>query len=82
MISQCPNKTPWDDMKCKLQEVYSVVAMEYHAVTDLLRKQRPNESLQDYIVYWTEMCHNSMKMDPSTIKDKLVIVLFVKNMYK
>ena len=52
-----------------------------HAAINLLRKQRPNESLQDYILYWTEMCHHSMKMDPSTINNKLVIVLFVKNMY-
>ena len=27
------------------------------------------------------MCHCSMKMDPSTINNKLVIVLFIKNMY-
>ena len=81
MISQCPNETPWDDLKCKLQEVYSMVAMEYHAATDLLRKQRPSESLQDYIVYWMEMCYCIMKIDPSMINNKLVIVLFIKNMY-
>ena len=64
MILQCPIETPWDDLKYKLQEVYSMVATEYHADTDLLRKQRSNESLQDYIVYWMEMCHCSVKMDP------------------
>ena len=37
-----------------------MVSMDYHAATDPLRKQRPSESLQDYIVYWTEMCHHSM----------------------
>ena len=58
-----------------------MVATDYHAATDLQRKQRPNESLQDYIVYWMEMCHHSIKMDPSTIKNKLVIGLFVTNMY-
>ena len=58
-----------------------MVAMDYCTATDLLRKQRPNESLQDYITYWTEMCHHSMKMDPGTIKNKLVTILFVKNMY-
>ena len=58
-----------------------MVAMEYHSATDLLRKQRPNESLQDYIAYWMEMCHLSMKMDLSMINNKLVIVLFIKNMY-
>ena len=51
MISQCPKETLWDDLKCKLQEVYLMVARDYHAATDLLRKQRPNESLHDYVVY-------------------------------
>ena len=69
MILQCPNVTPWVDVKHKLQEVYSMVATEYHAATDLLRKQRANESLQDYIVYWMEICHHSMKMDTSTINN-------------
>ena len=78
---QCSKETPWDDLKCKLQEVYLMVAMGYHTATDFLRKQKPNESLQDYITYWTEMCHPSMKIDPSAINNKLVIVLFVKNMY-
>ena len=78
MIPQCPKETLWDDLKCKLQEVYSMVAMGYHAATDVLRKQRPSESLQDNIMYWTEMYQRSMKMDPSTINNKLVIVLFVK----
>ena len=58
-----------------------MVAMDYHAATDLLRNQRPNESFQDYITYLTEMCHHSMKMYPSTIHNKIVLVLFVKNMY-
>ena len=78
MISQCPKETAQDDLKCKLQEVHLMVATEYHAATDLLRKQRPSESLQDYITYWTEMCHRSMKRDPSTINNKLVIILLVK----
>ena len=81
MILQCPTETPWGDLKCKLQEVYSMVAMDYHTTTDLLRKQRPIESLQDYITYWMEMCQCSMKMDPSAINNKLVILLFFKNMY-
>ena len=81
LISQCPRETPWVDLKQKLQEVYSMVATEYHAATDLLRKQRPNESFQDCNAYWIEMCHHSMKMDSSIINNKFVIVLFVKNMY-
>ena len=37
--------------------------MDYHTATDLLRKQRSNESLQDYNSYWTEICHSSMKIE-------------------
>ena len=78
LISQCSSEMSWDDLKWKIQEVYSMVSTEYHAATDLLRKQRLNESLQDYIAYWMETCHCSMKMDPSTINNKLVIVLLGK----
>ena len=39
MISQCLNETPWDDLKCKLQEVSLMVATEYHAATDVLRNK-------------------------------------------
>ena len=56
MISQCPKETLCNDLKHKLQEVYSMVTMDYHAATELLRKQRPIEPLQDYIMNWTEMC--------------------------
>ena len=45
MIWQCSSETPCNDLKYKLQEVYSMVVTEYHAATNLLRKQRPNESL-------------------------------------
>ena len=32
-------------------------------------------------MYWIEMCHSSMKMDLSMINNKLVIVLFIRNMF-
>ena len=44
-------------LKRKLQEIYSLVATDVHTTTDLLRRQCADESLQDYIAYWTEMCH-------------------------
>ena len=67
MISQTPSNTAWSELKRKLQEVYSLVTIDLHAATDLLRKQHANESLQGYIAYWTEMCHQSMKYNPMTI---------------
>ena len=55
--------------------------MYVYVATDLLRKQCADKLLQDYIAYWNEMCHHSMKCDPTTIDNKLVIVLFIMNLY-
>ena len=81
MIFQTASNTAWNGLKRKLQEVYSLVATDLHAATELLRKQHTDELLQDYIAYWTEVCHQSMKMDPTTIDNKLMITLFIKNLY-
>ena len=81
MISQCPKGTLWDDLKLKLQLVYLMVAMDYHTAMTYGENKDPMSHLQDYIAYWTEMCQLSMKRDPSTTNNKLVIILFVKNIY-
>ena len=81
MISQTPRNAAWSKLKRKLQDVYSLVATDMHVAIDLLRKQHANESPQDYIVYWTEMCHQSMKYNSTTIDNKFVIMLFIKNLY-
>ena len=81
MISQTPSNTAWSELRRKLQELYSLVVKDVHVATDLLRKQCVNELLQDYIAYWTEMCHWSMKCNPMTIDNKLIFVLFMKNLY-
>ena len=81
MISQTPSNTAWGELKRKLQEVYFLVATDIHVTTDLLRKQCADESLQDYIAYWNEMCHSGMKCDLMNIDKKLMIILFIKNLY-
>ena len=60
MLSQSPSNTAWSELKRKLQEVYSLIATVVHSATDLLRNQLADELLQDYIAYWTEICHLSM----------------------
>ena len=70
MISQTPSNTVWSELKRGLQEVYSFVATDVHVATNLLGKQCADELLQDYIAYWTEICHRSMKCDPANIDNK------------
>ena len=81
MVSQTPGNTAWSELKRRVHKVYSFVETDVHVATDLLRKQHADESLQDYIAYWTERCQRSMKHDPANIDNKLVIVLFIKNLY-
>ena len=81
MISQTPDDTAWSKLKRKLQVVYSLVATDVHAATDLLRKQHAHELLEEYIAYWTELCHWSMKCDLMTIDSKLMIILCIENFY-
>ena len=68
-----------------MQVIGSVLNGSYrlsYNTADILRRQRPNGSLQEFITHWTEMCHCSIKMDPHTINNKLVIILFVKTYNK
>ena len=81
MISQTPSNTAWSELRRKLPEIYSLVAIDVHAATDLLRKQCANKLLQDYIAYGTRICHWSLKWDPMTIDNKLMITIFIKNLY-
>ena len=81
IISQTPSNTVSNKLKRKLQEVYSLVATDVHMATDLLRKQCTDELLQDYIAYWIEICHQRMNHNPTTTDNKLMIILFIKNLY-
>ena len=53
MLKQIGNNTNWQDIKGKLEEVYSLIAMEVHAASVLHRKQRPGETLQKYMHNFT-----------------------------
>ena len=81
MISQTPNNAAWSKFKKRLQEVYSLVATDVHATTDLLRGQCTDKSLQESIAYWTKMCHRSTECNLMNTDDKPVIVLFIKNLH-
>ena len=49
ILKKIGNNTDWQDIKRKLEEVYSPIVMEVHAVSDLHRKLRPDKTLQEYI---------------------------------
>ena len=49
MLKGIDNNANRPDIKRKLEEVYSPIAMEVHTASHLHRKQRSDEILQEYI---------------------------------
>ena len=50
-----------------LEEVYSPIATEVHAASDLHRKQWPAETLQEYIQNFTDLTEKAVGVDPANI---------------
>ena len=76
------NYTDWQDTKRKLEEVYYPIAMEAHAASGLHWKQRPDETLQEYIQSFTNLTGKAMWIDPANITNHEIIFLFRKTLYK
>ena len=72
MLERLGNDLDWYDIKRKLKEVYSS--------SDLHHKQRPDETLQEYIQKFTNLTEKAMGIDPANITDQVIIFLFIKNL--
>ena len=53
MFNRLGNDLDWHEIKRKPQEVSSSIATEVHAASDLHCKQRPDQTLQEYIKNFT-----------------------------
>ena len=56
------------------------IATEVHAASDLHCKQRPDETLQEYIQTFTDLTEKAMETNPANITNRVVIFLFIKNL--
>ena len=70
-----------DNMKNKLQEVYSCLVTEIHAEVLMQKQQRNDQKLIDYISGFTDHCYKSEGKYPTNITNKVVIALFSFNLY-
>ena len=68
-------------MRKKLEEVYSPIATEVHAASNLHRKQWPDGTLQEYIQNFTDLTEKAMGVDPSNFTNRVIMFLFIKNLY-
>ena len=71
------------NMGIKLEKCQSIftIATEVHTANDLYRKQRSGETLQQYIQNFTDVTEKAMGVDPDNIMNRVIIFLFIKNLY-
>ena len=81
LLKRLGNYLDWQDIKRKLEDVYSPIAMDVHVSSDLHCKQRPDETLQEYIQKFTDLNEKLMGIDPANITNHFIIFLFTKNLY-
>ena len=67
-------------MRKKLEEVYSPIAIEVHAASDLHRKQWPDEILKKYIQNFIDLNEKTMRVGPTNITNRMFIFLSIKNL--
>ena len=60
--------------------MYSTIATKVHTSSDLHRKQRPDETLQEYIQNFTDLTEKPICVDQA-ITNQVIIFLFIKNLY-
>ena len=74
MLIRLGNDLDWPEIKRKLVEMYSSIATEVHTASDLHHKQRPDETLQEYIQNCTNLTEKRMGTDPANITNRVVII--------
>ena len=81
MLKRLGNDLDWHEIKRKLEEMYSPVAAQVHATSDLHHKQQPDETLQEVIQNLTDLVEEALGTDPDNITNRVIIFQFVKNLY-
>ena len=81
MLTRMGNDLSWQEIKKKLEEVYSPIAIEVHTASDLHRKQWPDKTLQEYVQNFTDLTKKDVGADPANIMNKVIIFQFFKNTF-
>ena len=61
--------------------MYSQIAIEVHAASDVHRKQWPDKTLQKFIQNIIDLAEKAMGADPANITNRVIIFLSIKNLY-
>ena len=67
MLKRIGKNANWQHIKRKLEGVYSPIAKELHAASDLHQKQRPDDRLQEYIQDFMDVTEKAMGITQLTL---------------
>ena len=73
----------WQDTKKGMEDMYSPIATEVHAASEL-HKKWTDETLQEYIQNYKDLTEKAMGVHPGNVHNLvtiLIILLFIKNVY-
>ena len=70
MLKRMGGARSWSEIKKRLEVVYSPIATEVHAVSDL----------QEYFQNFTDFTEKAMGVDSANIMNRVIIFLFIKNL--
>ena len=72
---------PWDSIKKMLQEAHAPYPVKLSAVTNMFRKQKADETLQDYIQYFIDQTETALGHHPIDMTKYIYYVLFSQGLY-
>ena len=61
--------------------MYSAIGTQVHAASNLHHKQWPDKMLQEYIQKFPDLTDITLGTDPTNITNRVIIFLFIKNLY-
>ena len=71
----------WDSIKKMLQEAHAFYPVKLSAITNIFRKQKADETLQDYIQHFIDQTEIALGCHPTDMTEYIYYVLFSQGLY-
>ena len=80
-LSRVDRSKPWESIKKMLQEAHAPYPVKLSAITNMFRKQKADETLQDYIQYFIDQTETALGHHPMDVTKYIYYVLFSQGLY-
>ena len=80
-LSRVDRSRPWESIKKMLQEAHAPYPVKLSTITNMFRKQKLDETLQDYIQYFIDQTEVALGRHPLDVTEYIYYVLFSQGLY-